>query len=354
MIRRAPVIGGLFTFLIAAGGAGAMADSRAPAQSNILYGVHSDISWHKDAAYRAQILDHAKTMQVKVMRIGLLWEWIEYTRGKPNWTVIDDIVNQMTAAGIRPLLVVQGSPSWANGVSDKGNDHFYLHVPTDPQAFQKWVNESSMFVSAVARRYQGKVNLWEIGNEENDAYFWRPQPNPQQYAVWYTTLRSAIKAVDQNSQVALGGLNGLGYDVDAPGMRGSAFLKAVYAAKVYPDIIAIHPYSNRGQPPDVHINGAGNFDDIDLVRGIMVANGQSDKPIWITEWGWSVDKVTPAQQALNLSKSLSLIESKYSSFVTLATYYSEFDPDAHYHYGLYTKDFVARPAADTLRRFLSR
>src|SRR5262249_22663133 len=160
----------------------------------------------------------------------LLWEWIEFTRGKPNWSVIDDIVNQLNAAGIKPLLVVLGSPAWANGVADKGNDHFYLYVPTEPEPFQQWISESSTFVATVAQRYKGKVTLWEIGNEENDAYFWRPNPDPQQYAAWYSALRAAIKAVDQNSLVALGGLNGLGYDVDAPGMRGTAFLKAVYAA----------------------------------------------------------------------------------------------------------------------------
>ena len=29
---------------------------------------------------------------------------------------------------------------------------------------------------------------------------------------------------------------------------------------VAPDIVAIHPYSNRGQAPDVHLDKAGNFE----------------------------------------------------------------------------------------------
>ena len=195
--------------------------------------------------------------------------------------------------------------------------------------------------------------MWEIGSEPNDAYFWRPAPNVTQYATWYTALRSAIKGVDPSALVALGGLDGLGYDLDPPGMRGTAFLTALYALHVYPDIVAIHPYSNLGQAPNVHLNGADNFDDIAAVHNLMVANGQGSTPMWVTEWGWSVDKVTPTQQATYLSQSLALLDSTYASYVTVATYYSEFDPSSVYHYGLYTENFTARPAATAFQNFLS-
>ena len=42
-----------------------------------------------------------------------------------------------------------------------------------------------------------------------------------------------------------------------------------------------------------------------------------------------------------------------SWYVTLATYYSHFDPTAPYHYGLFTHDFTERPAAAVLRSFLA-
>ena len=187
--------------------------------------------------------------------------------------------------------------------------------------------------------------MWEIGNEPNDADFWKPAPNVAQYATWYTALRTAIKQVDPTSLVALGGLNGLGYDMDPPGMRGTAFLTALYARHVYPDVVAIHPYSNMGQSPAVNLSEADNFDDIAVVHNFMAANGQGSIPLWITEWGWSVDKVTPTQQADYLGQSLALLDSAYASYVTVATCYSEFDPSSIYHYGLYTAQFTARPAA---------
>ncbi len=324
-----------------------------PPASKILYGLHSDISWYTDSAYRTRTVTVAKTLHAQVLRVELTWEWIEYKRNRRDWTVIDDVVKKLLAAGIRPLFVVSGSPSWAVGVTEAQDENFYLHVPTDSAKFHTWVAKYASFVNAAAQRYKGKVTMWEIGNEPNDAYSWRPAPSIGQYAAWYVALRSAIKQVDPTSLVALGGLNGLGYDMDAPGMRGTVFLAGLYALHVYPDVVAIHTYSNRGQGPDVHIAEAGNFDDIALTHNLMVANGQGNKPMWITEWGWAVDNVSPTQQADYLSKSLGLLESTYAPYVTVAIYYSEFDPSPTYHYGLYTQDLVMRPAATVFQNFMS-
>lgn len=323
------------------------------AKSHILYGVHSDITWYKDASYRTQAITTATTIHAQVMRIGLLWMWIEYTRGHRDWTVMDDVVNRVVAAGMQPLVTVSGSPEWASGVTEAADEDFYLYVPTDSTKFKQWVADYVDFMKAATTRYKGKVTMWEIGNEQNDAYFWRPRANVNQYATWYVALRTAIKQIDPTAIVALGGMNSLGYDIDANSMRGPAFLSAVYAKGIYPDAVAIHPYSNQAQSPEVHIKNAGNFDDIDLVRNVMVANGQSNAPIWLTEWGWTIDKVSPAVQADYLTKSLNLLETKYSSYVTVATYYSHFDPTIPLHFGLYTHDFVMRPAGAAFRDFMA-
>ena len=76
-----------------------------------------------------------------------------YSRNHRDWTVIDDIVNQVTTAGMRPLLVVAGSPPWAAGVSESQNKFFYLYVPTDcgPNS-RLWVAAYTDFISAAAQR----------------------------------------------------------------------------------------------------------------------------------------------------------------------------------------------------------
>ena len=322
------------------------------AKSNILYGVHSDASWYTDTTYRNEAISAAKSVHAQVVRIELPWEWVEYVQGYRDWTIVDDIVNKLSADGIQPLFVVEGAPSWATGVAET-DSNFFRYVPTDSAGFHTFVSRFTAFVTAAAQRYNGKVKLWELGNEENDSYYWRPAPSVGQYAAWYSALRTAIRGVDPTALVAAGGLDGLGYDLDPPGVRGTTFLADLYAMHVYPDVVAIHPYSNLGQSPDLHLANADNFDDIVTVRNLMVANGQSTKPIWITEWGWSVDQVSDSVQAKYLGESLARLDSAYSAYVTVATYYSEFDPSPAYHYGLYTSNFTARPAATTFRNFLS-
>jgi hypothetical protein len=287
------------------------------------------------------------------MRVGLFWMWIEYAQGHRDWSVPDHMVKALTDAGIRPIFAVLGSPPWASRVSERKNEYFYLYVPTDSTRFRTWVSQYTAFVTAAAQRYKGKVTMWELGNEQNDAWFWRPAPSVGQYAAWYKSLRTGILGVDPSALVAMGGINGLGNDLVAPSIGGRTFLRALYNLHVYPDIIAIHPYSNRGQSPLVHVDQASNFDDIDSVHTLMTSYGQGSRPLWITEWGWSVDAVTPAQQQDYLMKSINLLESKYASYVTVATYYSEFDPSTTYHFGLYTKDFTLRPAGAAFRDFLA-
>jgi hypothetical protein len=228
--------------------------------------------------------------------------------------------------------------------------YYYLHVPTDPAAFQAWVDNYRAFIGDAARRYRGQVTKWELWNEPNDAFFWRPGPRLDQYVTWFTAVRSAILAEDPNAEIASGGLNQLVVSY-AHNMSGRGFLKGLYANHVFPDIVAIHPYSNQGQSPDQHLAGAQNFDDIDAILQVMAANGQADHKLWLTEWGWSTAQVTESQQAAYLARSLHLLTTRYARSVSAATYFSLYDTQG-YSFGLHSAGWTPRPAAVTFRQVL--
>lgn len=319
----------------------------------ISVGVHMDLTWRPDDVYRKVMIQRALEVHSAVSRNSLLWHLVEPVKGQQDWSLTDSTVDDLVAHGIAPLMVVVGSPSWANGASEVVDAYYYLEVPTDSVAFAGWVTDYRDFIRAAARRYRGRVRLWELGNEENGAEFWRPRPNVAQYATWYSEMRDAIKAENPDATVSAGGLTLLAVPSESIGtnINGVTFVQQLYAADVFPDAIAVHPYTSAGAGPDVHIDGARNFDDIEAVREVMVRNGQGALPMWVTEWGWSTSDVTPTVQAGYLQRSLELLSTRYAPYVTVATYFALGDYPG-LPYGLYDASGNRRPAADVFAAFM--
>ncbi len=89
-----------------------------------------------------------------------------------DWSLYDPVVQQLSAAGIKVLFSIYGTPAWANG--GKG-----LNVaPRNPLDLKK-------FAHAAALRYSGTyeaggvelpaVRYWLAWNEPNNPVFLRPQ-----------------------------------------------------------------------------------------------------------------------------------------------------------------------------------
>ena len=149
--------------------------------------------------------------------------------------------------------------------------------------------------AAVLRRYRGRVHFWEVWNEENERFFWKPAPDVDQYARFFTRMRRAILDEDPTAEVAVGGLAGLNASIDIPGVT---FLEQLVARRVAFDRVAIHPYSDHS--PLVHVQWDGNFDDIGLINARLRRLGR-DVPLWVTEWGWSSQTLSEATQASHIA-----------------------------------------------------
>ena len=196
-------------------------------------------------------------------------------------------VDKLTQAGIEPLFVLYGSPSWANGVAASVPDQ-KLYVPTDPADFENWLAEYESFVRAAVDRYRGRVRFWEVWNEENERFFWKPAPDVAQYC---PLLRPDSGRDSTRGPLGRGGrrgLAGLNASIEIPGVT---FLAEIVSRGIAFDRVAIHPYAVQGPAPDVHIPWEGNFDDVALVHDRLAALGR-DVPIWVTEWGWSTNRVS--------------------------------------------------------------
>jgi polysaccharide biosynthesis protein PslG len=309
-------------------------------------GVYATLAFDGDPAQRSQTVEAIQRfLHPQVVRDGLPWNQIERIQGRRDWRHTDSVVQELRDAGMEPLLVVAGSPSWANGVSESTPGHF-LHVPSPGAALDAWLREYTDFLAAAVRRYHDYVRRWEIWNEPNLVQFWRPRPDPIAYRQVYETLRATILRVDPSAEVAVGGLGGL-TATSPPSIPGLKFLHRLTRTRPPIDAVAIHPYSTDDHPPWVHIPGENNFDNIQRTHDQLVSD-REQASIWVTEWGWSSSAVGLRRQALYVDRSLAMLEHRYS-FVRVATYFLDHDLPPRFFQGLLDEQLEPKPAAVAFR-----
>jgi hypothetical protein len=172
--------------------------------------------------------------------------------------------------------------------------------PADPQTY-------AVFVGEMAKRYKGGVQAIEVWNEQNLAREGGGAPMPPaDYVALLSVAYQAIKTADPSIIVVSGGPTPAG-DVPGAAIDDITYLNAMYAAglKGVSDAVGAHP-SGYNCPatadwqtvtdPDAFFRGP--FDNrhhswcfrgtMEGYREVMVANGDADKRIWPTEFGWAV------------------------------------------------------------------
>ncbi len=207
-------------------------------------------------------------------------------------------VDQAIDNGMKVLVVFHSAPPWA--LSADG-------VP-DPAAY-------GSAVGALAAALP-EVSAWEIWNEENMHKSW--QGTARQYV---RLLRAAYTAVKQANPTALVVFGGTEHN-------GAGWLKRCYkaGARGYFDVFSDHPY-----PPHKAAGRWGQaLSSVSKARAVMVAHGDSAKPIWLTEFGWSRSAVSPQEQARLLTKSYSFL-ALHEKYVQAAFWYQAQDTCAIPH-----------------------
>jgi hypothetical protein len=311
-------------------------------------GLHMDLTWEDDGGQRQAAVARAREVHAAVSRNGLLWHLIEPVQGRYSWEMTDAVVDELESNGIEPLFVMVGSPSWANGVPANVKEHM-LYVPETADHLARWIEHYKTFARESVRRYKGRVRKWELWNEQNGPSFWKPRPNVDIYTAWFRAVEAEIKSVDPNAEVALGGLDAL--TASGGGFTGADFLKHLYERHLYPDIIAIHPYSEVS--PRSMQKWSNNFRDIESIRRLMIEHGQAAKPIWVTEWGWSTQAVGDHRQAQWIEESLESLYCKYE-YVSLATYFLDYDRPPEFYHGLFDGKGIGKPSAAVFAKIAAR
>lgn len=263
------------------------------ARNMIMYGINDDPVWNYTPEEIAFFVSLLKKSNGKSIRIPIRWSVVESSKGEFDFSKYDQVIN-MIPKDIEILAILMSVPQWANGVdhqSSKG--HFDAYQPTNLKDWERYVTKT-------LEHFKDRITHWEIWNEPNGVEFYRPYPDARAYTELLRLSYMAAKRTSPQCLILLGGLqmNGI---VSNPWSKEKItnYLEDLYkaGAKPYFDICNIHPYVF---PKD----GAKYM--MKLTRdtlSLMERYDDGEKPIWITEIGYSAtskqDEVVQEQLLLD-------------------------------------------------------
>ncbi len=197
-------------------------------------------------------------------REDIHWFRIQPTPDTWDWSFNDRAISLLNERRVQILGVIGHPPGWATPYGGDQADTLSFYA-ADPQRF-------AAFAGAVAQRYAGIVQHWEIWNEPDNPLFWKPAPDARAYAELLRATSAAIRAIDPQAQILIGGISPFSL----------RFLRGVADAGAWEsfDLLAVHPYVMPWSPENANLVAS-----LDAVRAFAAERGA--KPIWVTEYGWS-------------------------------------------------------------------
>jgi Bacterial Ig domain len=290
------------------------------------------------------------------VRVFVGWNGIEPGQGTYNTAEIASYNHFFKAlpASTKIDVDVVGSPAWANGGSSD--------VRTPPTNDADYAG----FVNYLVNAFHGRVDAWEIWNEEDNSGWW--SGTPAQYVGLLKAAYPAIKSADPHASVIVGGLTG----------NDGAYLSELYAAGARGsfDVVGVHtdtacnitsPYLfefNRGTKTINQYFFLGFIS----IHAAMAAAGDGNKPIYMTELGWSsttsecqvgawagkkLAGVSEQTQATYLQQAYHCLAQPDYSYVKAAMWFELFDNGSSSNpldnFGLLTSSYAPKPAFDAFK-----
>jgi hypothetical protein len=252
------------------------------------YGVQDFLWWQPEVADRdLQLTKDAGFNWVKQL---VSWQDVEGAgKGQYDWTNLDRIVGQAEQHGLKLIVRVSQDPDrpfWAGNPPENAG-HF------------------ADFLKAMASRYKGRIQAYQVWNEPNLAREWGGRrPDPAGYTGLLKKAYSAIKGADPKATVITAGMAPTGTDTEIA-MPDVKFYDQMYEAMKgnsdgYFDMLGVHA-AGFAAPPEISPDQtAANkpkyggerffaFRHVEDVRKIMEKYGDKNKRVAVLEFGWTTD-----------------------------------------------------------------
>jgi len=273
---------------------------------------------------------------------------------------LDALVNSANAHGVKVLLTFTDSPCWASSAPeslkqgcqgawwDRGVQRY---PPANPQDYAD-------ALAFLAGRYGGRVAGWEIWNEPNLQYFFNSENRAADYVKLVRAAYPAAKAADPATWVVAGSLS------ESP----LNFVEQLFDEGLagHYDAFSLHPYCGDKSPLDPltpeYVKNSF-VSGVRAVHKILLERGQDDKPIWLSEFGWTTSTIRGEQPWMNgvdedvqaeyVEQALTKVRDW--PWVPVALIYELKDysanrDDRNSTYGLLRYDGTPKPAFEAFRR----
>ncbi len=255
-----------------------------PAQTvqttNPKIGVHTRLTDEADEWKIQKTLAMVREMGAPWIVEYFPWGYIEFNEGQYDWAHADLVVDHAERQGLRVIARLGFVPLWAR---PRDSTPSYL----DESRYQYFAE----FVAQFVTHFKGRIEYVIIWNEPNVNFEWGYQGvRPEGYTKLLATVYPRAKQADPAIQILAGALAPtLAPPGSVDAMNDLEYLQKMYdaGAKDFFDLLAVHAYgwtSPADEPPAAN---RVNFRRTELLREIMIQNGDASKQVMITEGGWN-------------------------------------------------------------------
>jgi polysaccharide biosynthesis protein PslG len=280
---------------------------------NDLAGVHTRFVDEAEAWKIKRGLEMTREMGARWIVEFFPWPYYEPRKGSYDWAAADRIVDHANRQGLTVIARLGFVPEWARPREVDGVPTTVTYLDAAGSA------HFAEFAAAFAAHFRGKVRHFVILNEPNLNFEWGlRRVDPAGYVDVLKAVYPAIKRAQPEAIVLAGALAPTVEINPDVALNDLTYLKAMYAAgaKPYFDALAIHNYGQTLPPGAPAAPDVVNFRRAELLRAIMVDNGDAIKDAYITETGWNddprfVNGVTPANRVRYTLDALALAKAEW-------------------------------------------